>query len=774
MNLSKRALLVILPIIFLSYCIAAVSVYFSLENSVKRAEQNSLDLALTELTSSFNQYTTFAESYLHALQESGAFRHLLSEEDDIYRHVALNAAIEKSIRGFKQHQSEKFSFLIVRPFPELKELFYFELSEDPFAPLDQSLREDYLSVLSKKAVNDWRYIEGADGVKPAIVISNLVDRSTYSEPIVNQYDNSVLVQLALEPSLFLAARKNIEQRFEATVKVGSSFDPSKVGLISTAKIGLNKTISVAVSKYYLSERLWAIKLVLTGSTLLFFVLSSLLIYRLVHKYITRPISQLEHELTDVVTKRKVNISVDNAQNDEVGRLQRTFHKLYGDLSAAYVKTKRLAERDSLTNLYNLSYVTSFANQAIYDANDANKSVSFLYIDLDNFKYVNDKYGHDVGDALLKVFSENLTRIVKDSEERVLAINPDVNIIHGRVAGDEFSVMVAHIDGETVPSEIANKVLLMFQDGFLWEGGAISVSLSLGMAMYPRDGSTLTEIVSNAKNAMAQAKMSDQSQLALYSKELAASMRRQVDIEQALATMDPDQEFFLVYMPLVNAQTRKIEGFEVLLRWVSSKLGFVGPDEFVPIAEAKGLFHMVDQWVVTNAIKFYAELRQRLGYDFKLSVNLSSAQLNETKIVGTLLNASKKYDVSPNFIQLEMTETLNVEYTEKADALLNVLKDLGFQIAIDDFGTGHTALLQLVEYPAQMIKFDKAFFDKAMLPENRKMLEPLIKLCHSQGLKVTVEGVETQEMADYLQSISCDFLQGYYFGKPATMNELKLD
>ena len=250
-------------------------------------------------------------------------------------------------------------------------------------------------------------------------------------------------------------------------------------------------------------------------------------------------------------------------------------------------------------------------------------------------------------------------------------------------------------------------------------------------------------------------------------------RRKMEIEQELKTLNPDKEFFLVYMALVNANSKKIEGFEVLLRWKSSKLGFVGPDEFVPIAETCGLFNKIDAWVTENAIASYHRLRDKLGYDYKLSINLSSAQLNLNLIGDSLVELVKRYNVQPELIQLEITETINVEYTNKANTLLNILCDLGFQIAIDDFGTGYTALLQLIEYPAKMIKFDKTFVEKAMLPTNRMMLSPLVSLCHSQGLKVTVEGVETEEMADYLSSIGCDMLQGFFYGKPVPLGELVL-
>ncbi len=206
-------------------------------------------------------------------------------------------------------------------------------------------------------------------------------------------------------------------------------------------------------------------------------------------------------------------------------------------------------------------------------------------------------------------------------------------------------------------------------------------------------------------------------------------------------------------------------------WLWLKFGQIGPDEFVPIAESCGWFEKIDTWVVQESFRAYPRVKAKLGRDFKLSLNLSSAQLNTNTIAPMLIELAAQHAIPPKYIQLEMTETLSVEYTKKADALLSVLRSHGFQIAIDDFGTGYTALLQLVEYPAQMIKFDKTFIDKTMRSEHRKMLEPLIDLCHSHGLQVTAEGVETREVADYLISIGCDYLQGFLYGQPTTLEAL---
>jgi len=777
MNLSKRTLVVIIPVVFLSYCLASISVYFPLADSIKRLEQNRLDLAVTELAASFNQYSTFSESYLHALMESNAFRDFLKEDQNVYREVGLGAVIEKAIRSFKQHHSEKLSFMVIALKPEIKELYYFELSDDPFALPSEALKAAYHDAIESNEGRYWAYVDVPDTGSGNIVTSRIIDRISFYEPVAGQLDNGVLVQFSLEPSQYLVLKDLLQSSYGARINVSMKETLGEVvnrdhdfdGLVSTNSLGPDSAISVVVPAQYLADKLLMAQLTLSAITLIFFIFSSLLLYRLVRKYITAPIIQLECELSEVMEKEKSNITLSKYSSGEVGRLERTFHKLYGELSDSYATKKELAEHDALTTLYNHAFLNEWAQEALVAAQKGGECVALIYIDLDNFKFVNDNYGHAVGDALLKAFASRLAKVVRSAHIADGKETPDT--VLGRIAGDEFAVVIRHVVDDGIPERIAKRILGIFQNGFSFEKGVFPVSASIGIAMCPKDGHTLAQLVSNADNAMYQAKNSGKNNIAFYSKALAMKMRRRLEIEHELKTIDYDHEFHLVYMPLVDALTDKIAGFEVLLRWISPKLGFVGPDEFVPLAEASGLFGKLDAWVTEHAIRNYGALKLKLGCDFKLSINLSSAQLNVNLIGDHLLSLTERYQVSPACIQLEMTETLNVEYTQQADTLLNSLCDHGFQIAIDDFGTGYTALLQLLEYPAQMIKFDKTFIDKAMLEDNRSMLQPLISLCHSQNLEVTVEGVETEEMERYLKAAGCDYLQGFYYGKPAKLDDL---
>jgi len=291
-------------------------------------------------------------------------------------------------------------------------------------------------------------------------------------------------------------------------------------------------------------------------------------------------------------------------------------------------------------------------------------------------------------------------------------------------------------------------------------------------VYPTDGNSLSQLISNADTAMYQAKLQGKNQAAFYSPALARKLRRRQEIETALKIVKPDVEFRLVYMPLLNVKTGELDGFEALLRWESRKLGNVDPDEFVPIAESCGVFAMIDEWVIRTGLSSYPAIRNLLGRDFKMSLNISSAQLQLSNITEVLDRYARRFEIAPCNIQLEITETVNIEFTSHASAFLNRLSDAGYMLALDDFGAGFTSLLRIVEYPINMVKFDKRFIQQTLKRGNRQILKPLVELCHSNGMLVTMEGAESQADIDLLSTFDCDYIQGYFLGLPISLTEME--
>jgi diguanylate cyclase (GGDEF)-like protein len=506
-------------------------------------------------------------------------------------------------------------------------------------------------------------------------------------------------------------------------------------------------------------------------SLLFATTASICLHGLVRRYVTRPVSVLERDLADVIAGRSATIAVRQGGDDEISRLANTFRTLYGDLASAYETTRRLMQRDNLTSLYNLSHINEMARNALHEAKESGDQVALLYLDLDNFKFVNDKYGHKFGDELLVAFASHLAEVA-DIATGKANLEQIPQILPGRVAGDQFCLLVRHPEAFIIIREIAERVLNLLSSGLSFAQAHFPITVSIGIAVFPQDADAVSQLISNADTAMHQAKLQGKNQIAYYSPALAGKLRRRQEIETELKLVNPDQEFKLVYMPLLNVRSGELDGFEVLLRWDSPRFGNVEPDEFVPIAESSGVFAMIDEWVIRTGLSSYPTIRKMLARDFKISLNISSAQLQLSNLQEVLDRYAQRFGIEPQFIQLEITETVNIEYTSYGSTFLNRLHNAGYLLALDDFGAGFTSLLRIVEYPISMVKFDKNFIQQTLKRGNRQILKPLVELCHTNGMLVTMEGAESQEDIDLLRSFDCDYIQGYFLGRPISLADME--
>ena len=270
--------------------------------------------------------------------------------------------------------------------------------------------------------------------------------------------------------------------------------------------------------------------------------------------------------------------------------------------------------------------------------------------------------------------------------------------------------------------------------------------------------------------MYQAKRAGKNQVARYSEELDQIVRRRTQIERALRNGEFDDEFHLMYQPYFDRSGKSIVGVEALLRWESPKMGKVNPGEFIPISEKTGLFGKIDRWVILQAFKDFVALQNCFDHPIQLSINLSSAELDSLQLARDIQHAAKQYSVIPGLVDFEITETFATD--SQSYSLLHELSLMGFKLAIDDFGSGYTSITQLVEYPVQKIKLDREFLTALIKTNNQKVVKPLVDLCHSQSMIVTAEGIESQEMHQWLAENQCDYMQGYFLSPPVSLSELK--
>lgn len=764
MKLSKRATLLILPVLLTSYLLAGAGVYMVQKQAIYQHAQSRFSLSMAELSASLIGYISFAESYLLSTSASEVMQHFLTEQDDNYRSLALRAQMEDYLFRFQRHHSDYLAFALVPDTGHAE--FYFESSRDPFTEPSAALLAFSRSLQQQQKLSDWTLITTPEG-QTRIIQGLRLDRRTASPPLPTQQEPLITAAIVLEATEFDHQRLKLERTLQADVILSSQPPVLSGPLAASATVGNNLFLSISPSSDLVRHELRQLLESLLIGLLLLTACSAVLLLWLIRHYITRPISHLEQDLHQVMSGAQTQLPP-LADDNEIGRLGQTFQTLYIQLAHAYKQTREQAAIDPLTGLPNRMAFSERIGQALQQAETHRHQLSLLSMNLDNFKYVNDKYGHEFGDSLLKAVAVQISQTLQSPEQPDTMIHTPLLI---RLAGDEFALLLEHSAGSDLIYQQTTVIQSLFKDGFTFDLGCYPVTMGIGVATYPDDGLSASELVANAEVAMYQAKAIGKNQVAFYSRNLALKIRRTKDIEQELKVLDEDREFELVYMPIVDGKSGITVCCEALLRWNSPVLGRVSPDEFIPIAESCGLYTKIDHWVVERAFKDFPQLQNCFGKQTKIAINLSSAELGTPGVDKFLLDMASRYRLPTRYIEIEITETYKAEYNLAADTLLKRLRSAGFTIVIDDFGTGYTSLLQMLEYPVDKVKFDRSFLERLLATQQGELLQPLIALCQLQGIRVVAEGVENQAQADMLSAAGCDYLQGYWFGKPKFLDEL---
>ncbi|WP_415904120.1 putative bifunctional diguanylate cyclase/phosphodiesterase [Neptuniibacter sp. QD48_55] len=762
MNLNKRASFLILPIIFVSYALAALVAYEQQSQSIQKLEQHKLNLRLSALHSEFSTYDRFLDAYLVSLLEGETLENFIRDTSNIYRDRMLTNNLESAIERYFNNLTEFISLAVLDENDDV--LFYIENSTDPFSTIrDEQLRLAE-NIQEEKKLNIWEHHFQSHGTIMQQGIA--IDSRTLTTPLIVQLEDTYKVIIAAKPSAFDTLLKEVQQEFQAIVVFTDKYNqPQANKLYANIQLKSNYYLGITPSPSYLGNLLANLKQRLLFIVILGSLITFTLLQLLIRKFITAPISQLDQQLTEITTHERQNIDAPQS-DDEIGRLGRKFHNLYEQLHQSYQKSHQQSRTDALTQLPNRAAFYETASHQIAEAEKSESVISLIYLDLDNFKFVNDKYGHEVGDKLLQAVALRLNNIINITAKKFDAELPQAF----RLSGDEFIVLLPNVSTEQA-LKLCEKILHLFADGYHFELGHFPVTASIGLATYPQDGHTLSQLISNADLAMYQAKKSGKNKQAVYSKELAKRDRQRKEIETKLKNLNPDKEFTLNYMPIIN-QDGSIKGCEALLRWHSKELGFVPPDLFIPIAESTGIFEKIDLWVACKALNDLPELGELFGEQFELSINISSAEIGSERFIKTLKKLSTNTQIPLNKIILEITETFALNQEQNALGWLSELQKLGFQIAIDDFGTGYTSLMQMVDYPVDIIKFDRELVNRITLPEKQTLAKGLVDLCHFQEITVVAEGVETEEQHNLLIEAGCDFQQGYYIAKPMPISDLE--
>ncbi len=417
----------------------------------------------------------------------------------------------------------------------------------------------------------------------------------------------------------------------------------------------------------------------------------------------------------------------------------------------------LALHDVLTGLPNRQALYENAFQLFSDM--PVKKAALIYIDMDNFKYINDTMGHDFGDELIKQASKRIF------------INMNKKGILYRLGGDEFVILQAINEKEA--ENLMAKILNSFRKEFVIKSSTIHISLSIGLAMYPEHGDNVSKLMKAADIAMYTSKESGKNRYEVYQSSMNVAFSDRMNLEKYLHIAMEKHEFELYYQPQVDLNNDKITGLEALLRWKSPELGNVSPMDFIKVAEDTHLIIPLGEWVLIQACEFLSQLHKSGYSNMSMSVNISPIQILQEDFTDKVIKILKYFNISPMCLELELTETILIESFENVYKKLQMLSDIGIRIALDDFGKGYSSLNYLRQLPIHTLKIDKCFIDNVSFDtENTTITRHIISMGKSMGLSVVAEGVEVQGQLEYLKKYQCDKMQGYLFSRPLPKSEIE--
>ncbi|MCK8059345.1 MULTISPECIES: EAL domain-containing protein [unclassified Fusibacter] len=418
--------------------------------------------------------------------------------------------------------------------------------------------------------------------------------------------------------------------------------------------------------------------------------------------------------------------------------------------------KNLAYRDALTGLGNRVTL----HEVLTSEFDSGSEGAIFYIDIDNFKYINDTYGHTLGDVVLIELADRL---------RSLAVN-DLQI--ARISGDEFVVVLKGITERRALIDQVKELLRVITEQVVIEDRILKVSASIGITIYPSDAKDLTSLLRNADLAMYSAKERTDRDFIFYDETIKSEMLERIHMENYLKSALDYDEIFVVFQPIVSVPDQTIVGFESLIRWRHPEIGLISPVQFIPIAEKTGLINTIGLYVLESSIKQIKKINSGSEVKRHISVNISVVQLLNNQFVEKVVNLLKTYDLPAQELTLEVTESLALEHDSQIIEKLVTLRELGIGISLDDFGSGYSSINNLLNLPITTLKVDRNLVQKTNGQHVNALVEAVVSYCHQTGIYVVAEGVEDSMQLNAMIKLGCDNIQGYYYSKPIEISDIQ--
>ena len=421
--------------------------------------------------------------------------------------------------------------------------------------------------------------------------------------------------------------------------------------------------------------------------------------------------------------------------------------------------KHLAYNDALTGLPNRVMFYDRLQQAISAAKRDDHLLAIMMVDLDRFKHVNDTLGHDAGDELLVIVAQRLTSLVREADTVA------------RIGGDEFRIILSDIKNADEASIVAQKIIDNLRLPIQVKGKMVNIGASIGIAVYPTDDVEIEQLIKFSDMALYKAKESGRNCYLYFSSDLQTQVLDNIEMESDMQKAIALNEFTLHYQPKINLYDGSLSGMESLIRWHHPEKGLIPPDQFIPFAEETGLIIPLGEWILNTACQQLRLWSENLQQPLNLAINLSALQFQQKDFVHTMKKIIDTHGINPQYLELEITESMVMADVDKAIDIMKQLRELGLKLAIDDFGTGYSSLNYLKRFPINTLKIDRSFVRELTIDsKDAAMVKAIISMAKDLDLEVVAEGVETKEQLDFLRMHDCQYVQGFYFSKPLNVEE----
>ncbi|MEH6463168.1 MAG: EAL domain-containing protein [Shewanella psychromarinicola] len=479
-----------------------------------------------------------------------------------------------------------------------------------------------------------------------------------------------------------------------------------------------------------------------------------------HRFLTQPIARISEAIDkidpDYPDENLLPMSKAH-KDDELGLVTSKFNQILLQFSQTQNKLRKMATRDPLTGLPNRTLLLETLNVTIQRSRVHKRNFALLFIDLDRFKNVNDSLGHAIGDQFLARIARILERVVGDRGSVA------------RLGGDEFVILADEIQTPSQAADFVDKLLIQLNTPIQLNEHAIHPAASIGISIYPEDGTTAEDLIRHADIAMYSAKAAGSNQWSFFKQQMTDRAAVRLRTEASLHDALKNNEFLLYFQPKFDLKTNKVVGCEALIRWQKDGR-LISPMSFIPVAEETGIIIPIGRWVIEQSCKVIRDWQRKFNYEIPIAVNVASQQFADASLVPDIKQLAIRYQIRPELLEIEITETSLMNDVDQAITKLEQLKSAGFGIAVDDFGTGYSSLSYLRHLPITTMKIDRAFVSD--LPQDSAIASTILMLGRQLDLTIVAEGIENIQQLEWLKDNQCEIGQGFYFSQPLPLAEFE--